>query len=423
MASGVGQGRRWRGMTFAERCDSEHEVWAAFDGALEGGMSFTAAARVAGVSKDRARYRWKRIGGMRMQTGRRGGIPRAAGPGPAVLPPAPFEKVEGRLTYFERCVIQVRRHEGWTQKRIAAELQRSPAVICREIKRNTGPDGAYDARRADHWAARRRKRPRKPKLAERPGLAAAVEEYLGQGWSPQLISGVLRRDHPDDRNMQVSHETVYKALYVQGRGALRQDLHRCLSLKRKARVPQGRATSRNSPFREALKISQRPPSVQDRAVPGHWEGDLIIGGDGRSAIGTLVERSTRFVILLHLPGGRHTAEVVAEAMINAMGDLPAHLRRSVTWDRGTEMADYSRIMLELEAPVYFADPHSPWQRGSNENTNRLLRFWFEKGTDLSAHTPEDLRRVQDTLNRRPRPTLGLRTPAQALTELLLPAAA
>ena len=398
------------------------EIWARFDEALAAGASFSGAAALVGVSRDRARYRWKKIGGMPMQKGRPGGIPRPPEPEPVELPPVPFEKVEGRLSYFERCVIQVRRHEGHSQKRIAAELQRSPSVICREIRRNTGDDGIYDARRADGMAARRRRRPREPKLAERPELAAAVEEYLEQGWSPKLISEVLRQDNPDDRGMQVSHETVYKALYVQGRGALRQDLRRCLSLKRRARVPHGRAASRR-PYREALRISQRPANVEDRAVPGHWEGDLIIGGDGRSAIGTLVERSTRFVILLHLPGGRHTAEVVAEAMIAAMGQLPAHLRRSITWDRGTEMADYSRIMLELQAPVYFADPHSPWQRGSNENTNRLLRFWFEKGTDLSVHTAEDIRRAQDMLNRRPRPTLGLRTPAQALTELLLPDAA
>ncbi|WP_415857386.1 IS30 family transposase [Sinomonas sp. G460-2] len=398
-------------------------LYVRFDEALATGISFAAAARAAGVSLTAAKDRWKKIGGMPMQKGRRGGLPRPPEPDPVELPPVPFEKVEGRLTYFERCVIQVRLHEGHPQRRIAAELQRSPSVICREIGRNRGQDGVYDARRADRLAAGRRRRDREPKLAERPELAAAIEEYLEQGWSPKLISEVLKKDHPDDRNMQVSHETVYKALYVQGRGALRQDLRRCLSLKHRARVPQGRATNRGRPYREALRISQRPPSVEDRAVPGHWEGDLIIGGDGRSAIGTLVERSTRFVILLHLPGGRHTADAVAEAMINAMGELPSHLRRSITWDRGTEMADYSRIMLELEAPVYFADPHSPWQRGSNENTNRLLRFWFEKGADLSVHTAEDLRRAQDMLNRRPRPTLGLRTPAQALTELLLPTAA
>ncbi|GEL96411.1 hypothetical protein CCO02nite_30690 [Cellulomonas composti] len=170
-----------------------------------------------------------------------------------------------------------------------------------------------------------------------------------------------------------------------------------------------------------MQIGQRPPQVADRAVPGHWEGDLIVGAGTRSAIGTLVERSTRFVILLHLPGPR-TAEAVADAMIAQMSDLPAHLRRSITWDRGSEMAAYDRIQLDLQAPVYFADPYSPWQRGSNENTNRLLRFWFTKGSDLSTWTNDDIRRVQDTLNARPRPTLDLRTPAQALNDYLTTAA-
>lgn len=415
--------RRWGGKTFTERCASQQEVWAAFDRALEEGKSFRVAAAAAGVSLDRARYRWMKIGGMRMKTGRRGGLPKPPEPDPVEVPVEPFEKIQGRLTYFERCVIQVRLREQRRQKQIAAELQRSPAVICREIKRNRRQDGVYDARHADDAAARRRRRPRRCKLAGNSKLAGLVEDRLDEGWSPGLIAQVLKQDYPDDRSMQVSHETVYQSLYVQPRGVLRQDLYRCLSLKHRKRVPQGRAARATGRYSAVLRISQRPPTVADRAVPGHWEGDLIIGGDGASAIGTLVERATRFVILLHLPGCRHTADVVAESMIKAMGELPGHLRRSITWDRGTEMADYSRIMLELHTPVYFADPHSPWQRGSNENTNRLLRFWFEKGSDLSGHTAKDLQRVQDRLNKRPRPTLGLRTPAQALTALLLPQAA
>jgi transposase, IS30 family len=218
----------------------------------------------------------------------------------------------------------------------------------------------------------------------------------------------------------VGHETIYQALYVQSRGQLRADLHRRLSLKRAARKPRG--TRREaSLYREAFTISQRPAEVADRAVPGHWEGDLILGPGGRSAVGTLVERTTRFTVLLHLPG-RHDAESVAEAMIREMGQLPAHLRRSITWDRGSELADYAEIQVQLQAPVFFCDPHSPWQRGTNENTNRLLRFWLEKGTDLSGHTAQDLRRIADTLNRRPRPTLDLQTPAQRLNKLLNQAA-
>ena len=194
-----------------------------------------------------------------------------------------------------------------------------------------------------------------------------------------------------------------------------------MSTKRAARKPRG-STERRGKFSDVITISKRPAVVDDRAVPGHWEGDLILGTGCASAIGTLVERSTRFTILLHLPDD-HSADAVATAMIEAMNELPAHLRRTITWDRGSEMASWHDISLQLQAPVYFCDPHSPWQRGSNENTNRLLRFWFEKGTDLSGYTKADLKLVQDKLNRRPRPTLDLDTPAQRLAALLDQAAA
>ena len=241
---------------------------------------------------------------------------------------------------------------------------------------------------------------------------------MDDGWSPGLIAHVLAVDAGDDQTERVSHETIYQALYVQGRGELRKDLARKLSTGRTRRKPRDGADRRGRAIYEhAFTISERPPEVADRAVPGHWEGDLIMGAGNQSAIGTLVERTTRFVILLHLPG-QHTADEVATAMIDRMSELPEHLRRSVTWDRGSELADYERIQLDLQAPVYFCDPHSPWQRGSNENTNRLLRFWFTKGTDLHAWTGPEIRRVQDTLNRRPRPTLDYRTPAQALATLL-----
>ena len=246
---------------------------------------------------------------------------------------------------------------------------------------------------------------------------------MDEGWSPRLIGQVLRQDHPHESMRRVGHETIYQTLYVQGRGELRKDLYRQLSLKRQQRKPRGQTRASGSPYAEAYKISDRPAEVADRAVPGHWEGDLIVGPASRSAIGTLVERSTRFTILLHLPG-RHDAASVAEAMIREMGQLPDHLRRSITWDRGGELAEWERIQLELATTVYFCDPRSPWQRGTNENTNRLLRHWFEKGTDLSVHTAEDLRRVADSLNRRPRPTLDLQTPADRLAALLTnPAAA
>ena len=320
-----------------------------------------------------------------------------------------------RLSFDERVEIMRGLDHGHSQAEIARRLGRDRSVICREIKRNRNPDGDYHARMAHARAARQAKRPKGFKLDDR-ALCAAIESWMDDGWSPKLIAEVLARDHPDDRLARVSHETIYKCLYVQGRGQLRADLNTRLSTRRAARRPRGHSERRGK-FSEVFTISQRPAEAADRAVPGHWEGDLILGIRGASAIGTLVERSTRFTILLHLPDD-HTAESVAAAMIEAMSELPAHLRRTITWDRGSEMAHWRDIDLQLQAPVYFCDPHSPWQRGTNENTNRLLRFWFEKGTDLRVHTKADLKRIQDTLNQRPRPTLNLDTPADRLAALL-----
>jgi IS30 family transposase len=238
---------------------------------------------------------------------------------------------------------------------------------------------------------------------------------MDQDWSPRLIAQVLREEHPHMIMDRVSHETIYQALYVQTRGSLRKDLYRQLSTKRPRRQPRTGGRRSSSPYREAFKISERPADIADRAVPGHWEGDLVMGAGNTSAVGTLVERSTRFTILRHLPG-RHDAESVAEAMIREMAELPDHLRRSLTWDRGVELAHYDRVQLALDMPVYFCDPHSPWQRGANENTNRLLRHWLTKGTDLSRFTAADLRRIAASLNARPRPTLNMQAPAQALDE-------
>ena len=303
-------------------------------------------------------------------------------------------------------------------------------MIGREIKRNSGPDGSYWGAVAHRAAHERRRRPKGFKLRRDPGLCRRIEAWMDQGWSPGLISRVLRAEAvaaglaPRAVKMAcVSHETIYRALYVQTRGGLRQDLHRCLSTGRGDRKRHGgpggpAGTPRaNSPYREAFRISERPAEVTDRAVPGHWEGDLVMGTPGTPAVGTLVERSTRFVMLLHLPG-RHDADSVAEAMITQMGRLPEHLRRSLTWDRGTEMARYERVQVELAMPVYFCDPHKPWQRGTNENTNRLLRHWLTKGTDLGRFTADDLNKIAASLNARPRPTLNMRTPAQALDQLL-----
>ena len=325
------------------------------------------------------------------------------------------------LDWGERAVIQAGLLSGLSYAAIAVQLGRDRSVVFREVQRNSGPDGVYLARAAQSGAYRRARRPKPFKLLADPWLAGLVAEGLDMGWSPKLIASMLARAAGGEQTRRVSHETIYQALYVQGRGHLRADLAEKLSTKRRARVPVSRDRRASSPYKEAFKISQRPAEVEDRAVPGHWEGDLILGTGSRSAIGTLVERSTRFTILLHLPG-RHTADEVADAMIREMKHLPDHLRRSITWDRGSELADYERIQVALDTKLFFCDPHSPWQRGTNENTNRLLRFWFAKGTDLRVHTPEDLRRAQDLLNSRPRPTLDLETPAMRLNKLLATAA-
>jgi len=323
------------------------------------------------------------------------------------------------LSLDERIAIMRGLDAKLSYAEIGRRVGRDRSVVWREHQRNCNPDGDYHARMAHARAAQKAYRPRPFKLVDNP-LCAAIEAWMDQGWSPKLIAEVLARDHGDDRLLQVSHETIYKCLYVQTRGSLRADLHKCLSTKRAARKPRDRYTGRGVYSGQEFTISDRPPEADDRAVPGHWEGDLIVGPNN-SAIGTLVERSTRFTMLLHLPT-EHGADAVAAAMIDAMGQLPEHLRRSITWDRGSEMARWREIQLQLGAPVYFCNPHSPWQRGSNENTNRLLRFWFQKGTDLSGHTKADLKRIQDTLNQRPRPTLNLDTPAQRLAQLLTEAA-
>ena len=235
-------------------------------------------------------------------------------------------------------------------------------------------------------------------------------------WSPEQIARRLRAEFGNDASMTISHETIYKSLYVQGRGELRRELARCLRTGRAQRRPRGRADQRGR-IPDMVMISERPAEVEDRAVPGHWEGDLIIGKNGKSAIGTLVERSTRFVMLLHLPNGRG-AEQVRDAMTAAIQTLPASLRRSVTWDQGKEMAQHREFSVDTGVDVFFCDPHSPWQRGSNENTNGLLRQYFPKGTDLKVHDATALQAAADSLNGRPRKTLNWQTPTERLTELI-----
>jgi IS30 family transposase len=385
------------------------------------------AAAWSGVSWETATKLWRERGvmGLEIALGARGGLPGSV----PLRRPGDDRQVRQRrpLTSEDRAVIAALIRRRVSLREIGRTIGRDVSIISREVARNRGPDGSYHGPVAHRAAHERRRRPKAFKLHD-PALCGSVETWMDDGWSPGLIAAVLRQQHPHDtaaaKMARVSHETIYRALYVQTRGSLRQDLAAQLSTKRRARKPRGSVDGRGkSLYREAFTISQRPAEVADRAVPGHWEGDLILGTGNGSAVGTLVERSTRFVILLHLPG-RHDAESVAEAMIREMSKLPEHLRRSLTWDRGSELANYRDVEAALEMPVYFCDPHSPWQRGSNENTNRLLRFWLEKGTDLSIHTAEDLARIASTLNKRPRPTLDLRTPAQALAELLAnPAAA
>jgi IS30 family transposase len=377
------------------------------------GMSLRQAERQLGVSCQTGWQWWRDAGGMKLRGGKATGLAH----------PGDLSRLGGlghRLSFDERIEIMRGLDAELSYAEIGQRIGRDRTVVWREVRRNRNPDGDYHARLAHARAARRARRPKAFKLQGHP-LCAAIEAWMGDGWSPKLIAEVLARDYPDDKLARVSHETIYQCLYVQTRGRLRADLHKCLSTKRAVRKHRG-SDNRRGVFSsgEEFTIAERPAEADDRAVPGHWEGDLIVGPNN-SAIGTLVERATRFTILLHLPGDR-TAQTVATAMIEAMSQLPDHLRRSITWDRGSELANWRTIQLQLATPVYFCDPHSPWQRGSNENTNRLLRFWFEKGSDLSNYTKTDLRRIQDTLNRRPRPTLNLDTPGQRLAALVEQAA-
>jgi IS30 family transposase len=383
------------------------------------------------------------------------------------MPPA-LAPLSGRyLSFAEREEIALLRARGDGVREIARQLGRSPSTVSGELRRNAATRGGrleYRASTAQWHADQRARRPKPSKLAVNEQLRTYVQDRLSgavkrpdgrpfdgptvkwigrrhgrrkdrrwaKSWSPEQISKRLPLDFPDDGSMRVSHEAIYQSLYVQGRGALRRELTACLRTGRALRVPRARVRGRGKQFiTEEVMISQRPAEAEDRAVPGHWEGDLILGL-GSSAIGTLVERSSRFTMLLYLPplGGHgprvkngpalagHGAEAVRDAIAATITTLPDQLRRSLTWDQGTEMAQHAQLRIETGLPVYFCDPRSPWQRGSNENTNGLLRQYFPKGTDLSRHSAEDLDAVAATLNSRPRKTLGWRTPAEALNEYL-----
>jgi transposase, IS30 family len=373
------------------------------------------------------------------------------------------------LSFAEREEIALLGARDCGVREIARQLGRSPSTISRELRRNAATRGGrleYRATTAQWHADRRARRPKLTKLATNDALRNYVQDRLAgvitaadgtpipgpevrwigrrhgrrqdrrwaAAWSPEQIAKRLPVDFPDDVAMRVSHEAIYQALYVQGRGVLRRELTACLRTGRALRVPRARARGRGKQFvTPEVLISQRPAEADDRAVPGHWEGDLILGLDS-SAIGTLVERTTRFTMLLQLPrmeghGGPrvhngpalagHGAEAVRDAIASTITTLPQQLRLSLTWDQGAEMAQHARLRVDTGLQVFFCDPHSPWQRGTNENTNGLLRQYFPKGTDLSRHTRDDLDAVAAALNSRPRKTLGWKTPAEALNEQLL----
>jgi IS30 family transposase len=427
------------------RREDRQRFWAA----IAGGLSSERAGVVAGVSPA-VGVRWFREGGG--------------------MPSVSRAPLSGRyLSFVEREEIAILRASGCGVREIARRLGRAPSTISRELRRNAATRSGgleYRATTAQWHADRRARRPKPAKLAADPRLRRYVQDRLAgviatadgtpvagpevrwigrrhgrrkdrrwaRSWSPEQIANRLPVDFPDDDAMRISHEAIYQALYVQGRGALRRELTACLRTGRALRVPRARTRGRAKPFvSPEIMISQRPAEAADRAVPGHWEGDLILGL-GSSAIGTLVERTTCFTMLLHLPRmeaygqarihngpalAGHGAEAVRDAIASSITTLPEQLRRSLTWDQGAEMAQHAQLRIDTGLAIYFCDPHSPWQRGTNENTNGLLRQYFPNGTDLSKHTPNELDAVAAALNSRPRKTLGYKTPAETLNEHLL----
>jgi IS30 family transposase len=321
-----------------------------------------------------------------------------------------------RLSRDERWVIQNTIRFGWPLGEAARMLGRPASTVYREVARN-GARG-YQAERAHRVAAERARRPKPLKLVANPVLAEEVTRRLRSCWSPQQISGRLRPEHPDDPNWRVSHETIYKSLYLQGRAGLDGELRHALRTGRARRRPRGYRVEGRGKVQDMVMISERPPEVEDRAVPGHWEGDLIIGTrDGSSQIGVMVERTSRFLMLLALPDNRR-AETVRDVIARKIQKLPADLIRSLTWDQGKEMGQHAQFTVDTGVAVYFCDPHSPWQRGTVENTNRLLRQYFPRGADYSPLSQDDLDLVADELNQRPRKTLGYQTPAEVLNDLI-----
>jgi len=442
--------RAWRGQIWSPGRPSKarREDRVRFWEAIAGGASSEDAAAAAGVSGPVGSRWFRQAGGM---------------------PPISLAPLSGRyLSFAEREEIAILHTQHVGVREIARQLGRSASTISRELRRNASTRTyrlEYRASTAQWHAERRASRPRVSKLAASDALREYVQDRLAgtitrpdgdrvlgpnvrwigrrhdrrqdrrwaRSWSPEQIANRLRVDFPHDETMRISHEAIYQALYVQGRGALRRELVTCLRTGRALRVPRARTQSRGKKFvTPEIMISERPAEADDRAIPGHWEGDLILGLNS-SAIGTLVERATRFTMLLHLPqmeghGGPrshngpalagHGAEAVRDAIASSIATLPLQLRRSLTWDQGAEMAQHAQLRIDTGLAIFFCDPHSPWQRGTNENTNGLLRQYFPKGTDLSRHSVGDLKAVAAALNSRPRKTLGWKTPAEALDDHL-----
>jgi IS30 family transposase len=364
---------------------------------VRGGLLPGDAAAAAGLSW-RAREWFRDAGGVK-----------ANGPGPW----------SGRyLSLADREEIAVGLARGESYRVIGARLDppRPASTISREVSRN-GPRERYRAVVAQALAEQRARRPKAARLAVNVELRQWVQGKLELRWSPEQISARLAAEFPDRPEMRVSPETIYQSIYVQGRGALRRELAASLRTGRALRKPRRKAGERRGRIKDMVMISERPAEAEDRAVPGHWEGDLLVGAAGKSAIGTLVERTTRFTLLVPLPAG-HDALAVAEALTPVVAGLPDAVRRSLTWDQGWEMRSHAQVAVAADCEIYFCDPHSPWQRGTNENTNGLLRQYFPKGTSLARHSPAHLAAVADELNGRPRKTLGWKTPAEALAEIL-----
>lgn len=378
--------REWTGnarrLSEADRVEIERRIHA--------GETFETVAAAVGCSTKSIQRYLALTGGVRRQTRARSAL---------------------RLSLEEREEIALGLASGESLRAIARRLSRAPSTISREVAWS-GWHSDYRATRADAEAVERGRRPKACKLALQPDLRREVVRGLQALWSPQQIAARLAQDYPDDPAMRVSHETIYRTLFVQARGALRKELASCLRSGRAQRRPRLRTQlSGAGRLRNVVLISERPAEVEDRAVPGHWEGDLLIGKEARSAIGTLVERWSRYVILFRLPKGR-SAEEVRVALTRAISKLPAQLRRTLTWDQGKEMADHVRFSMDTNMQVYFCDPHSPWQRGTNENTNGLLRQYFPTTTDLSKISTARLNAVAKQLNNRPRQTLNWMKPSE-----------